>query len=88
MVELLPSAGIAVVLAGVILYLLNANRADRVEHRKERQEWDVRYRELDTTSADKIRVLDKRVDELEALNRAESLRADRAEAQLEERRRA
>jgi vacuolar-type H+-ATPase subunit I/STV1 len=37
---LVPAGGIAGVLALVILYLLNANRQDRIEHRNERQERD------------------------------------------------
>jgi hypothetical protein len=81
--ELLPAGGIALLLASVILYLLNANRADRVEHRKERQEWDQRYRDLDTTASEKIRALDAQVDQLEKELRTQTLRADRAEAKLE-----
>lgn len=81
--ELLPAGGIALLLASVILYLLNANRADRVEHRKERQEWDQRFRELDTSASEKIRALDAEVDRLEREVRTQTLRADRAEAKLE-----
>jgi vacuolar-type H+-ATPase subunit I/STV1 len=35
---LVPAGGIAGVLALVIFYLLNSNRQDRIEHRKEREE--------------------------------------------------
>jgi len=94
--ELLPAATVATVLAAVILYLLNANRADRVEHRRDRGEWDTRFREmraeyekeisaLQTRHDTEVRELRTRIDTLEAAKNSETRRADRAEATLEAR---
>jgi Skp family chaperone for outer membrane proteins len=95
-VDVLPpfgAAGIAVLLAIVIGYLLNANRADRKEHRAERIEWDARFKakreahaaelkELKATYAADLKDLRDRVERLEQRLHDETLRADRAEARL------
>jgi hypothetical protein len=81
--ELLPAAGVAAALATVIFYLLNANRTDRIEHRKERAEWDKRFKELQSRHDTEITDLRERIETLEKAKRDETLRADRAEAQLE-----
>jgi uncharacterized protein YlxW (UPF0749 family) len=85
-VEALPpigAAGIAALLAIVVGYLLNSNRQDRKEHRAERQEWDARFKAQQETHSAEIRDLRDRVDKLETSLRSETLRADRATAQLE-----
>lgn len=84
--ELLPplgAAGIAGMLALVILYLLNSNRLDRKEHRVERQEWDARFKAQAESHAQEIRELRERVAALETELRGETLRAERAVARLE-----
>lgn len=70
------------VLAAVILYLLNSNRADRVEHRKERQEWDARFKDLQTSHDTKIREFEARLSKIEGELRSETRRADSAETRL------
>lgn len=85
----LGAAGIAALLAIVIGYLLNANRADRKEHRAERQEWDARFKAQQQSHAEDMKDLRGRLDTLEEELRererelrSETLRADRAEARL------
>lgn len=85
----LGAAGIAALLAIVIGYLLNANRADRKEHRAERQEWDARFKAQKEAHDQDMRDLRGRLDTLEEELRererelrSETLRADRAEARL------
>jgi hypothetical protein len=75
-------AGIAAVLGFVILYLLNANRLDRIEHRKERIEWDGRLKGLESDYDIKITKLGERMEKLEDKLRSETRRADRAETRL------
>ena len=77
------SAGIAVLLAVVIGYLLNANRQDRKEHRSDRQEWDTRFKAQQEAHDRQLTELRKRLDRLETELRDERLRADRATARLE-----
>lgn len=86
----LGAAGIAALLAIVIGYLLNANRADRKEHRAERQEWDARFKAQQESHAAELKELRERVERLEQELRerekelrSETLRADRAEARVE-----
>lgn len=67
----------------VILYLLNANRADRKEHRAERQEWDARFKAQQEEHAKDVKELRERVTNLEQELRSETLRADRATARVE-----
>jgi predicted nucleic acid-binding Zn-ribbon protein len=91
-VDVLPplgAAGIAVLLATVIGYLLNANRTDRKEHRAERQEWDARFKAQQESHATDMKELRTRLETLEEELRqrdrelrSETLRADRAEARL------
>lgn len=69
-------------LAVVIGYLLNANRADRKEHRAERQEWDVRFKAQQESHDKAMSELRSRFDSLEQELRSERLRADRAETRL------
>jgi hypothetical protein len=76
------SAGIAVLLAIVIGYLLNANRQDRKEHRAERQEWDVRFKAQQDRHDKELAELRGRLDQLEGELRSETLRANQAVAQL------
>lgn len=85
----LGAAGIAALLAIVIGYLLNANRADRKEHRAERQEWDSRFKAQQESHATELKEVRERLDRLEQELRerekelrSETLRADRAEARL------
>lgn len=90
--EVLPpigAAGIAVLLATVIGYLLNANRTDRKEHRAERQEWDERFKAQQKSHSDEMKEVRERLDKLEQELRererelrSETLRADRAEARV------
>jgi hypothetical protein len=85
-VEVIPpvgAVGLAGLLAFVILYLLNANRADRKEHRIERQEWDARFKAQQEQHAADVRDLRERVAKLETELRDETLRADRAETKLD-----
>jgi hypothetical protein len=76
------SAGIAVLLAMIIGYLLNANRQDRKEHRAERQEWDVRFKAQQDRHDEQMKSLQGRLDKLEDELRDARLRADRAETRL------
>ena len=76
------SAGVAVLLAAVIGYLLNANRQDRKEHRSDRQEWDARFKAQQERHDQQMTVLQGRLDKLEEDLRGERLRADRAESRL------
>lgn len=76
------ATGIAVLLAVVIGYLLNANRADRKEHRTERQEWDARFKAQQEGHDTQIGELRVRLDKLEMELRSERIRADLAETRL------
>lgn len=76
------SAGIAVLLAIVIGYLLNANRQDRKEHRADRLEWDSRFKAQQDRHDEQLKALQGRLDKLEDDLRGERLRADRAESRL------
>lgn len=62
---LLPASGVAGALVAVIFYLLNSNRQDRVEGRKEREENRVAMRNLRTEYGEQIAELRGRVDQLE-----------------------
>lgn len=69
-------------LAVVILYLLNANRQDRKEHRNDRKEWDARFKAQQESHDKQMKALQGRLDKLEEDLRGERLRADRATARL------
>lgn len=62
---LMPAAGIAGVLALVILYLLNSNRQDRAERRKEREEDRLAMSALRKEYGEQLAELRGRVDQLE-----------------------
>lgn len=76
------SAGIAVLLAVVIGYLLNANRQDRKEHRADRLEWDTRFKGQQDRHDEQLKALQGRLDKLEDDLRDARLRADLAETRL------
>jgi hypothetical protein len=76
------SAGIAVLLAIVIGYLLNANRQDRKEHRADRLEWDARFKAQQERHDQQMQGVQGRLDKLEEELRGERLRADKAEGRL------
>lgn len=78
----LGATGIAALLVIVIGYFLNANRADRKEHRAERLEWDARFKAQQETHDKQMGELRARLDKLEAELRSERIRADQAESRL------
>jgi len=82
---LVPAGGIAGVLAFVILYLLNSNRQDRIEHRNERKERDQAM--AAQREEHRREMADLRRDHGEQIARLES-RVDQVEKELEDERRA
>lgn len=93
---LVPAGGIAGVLAFVILYLLNSNRQDRIENRKEREDYRQEIVALRQQHREDLARLELRVDQVErelederrariaaeAATASERLRALAAEHQL------